>query len=155
MTHDWNKICQKIVQNVWYAWVIPLMVHVEYIKYIKMAKHLPILGWIWNLSRRLMHYVVILCPADVYARFITNFRNTLKAIHSAYLVINIVWYFQNLGDNDISTILWKWYDNCITILWGLVMISTCNQELCLAALRSHSQSFSKVSVVSGKCLDVV
>ena len=53
-----------------------------------------------------------------------NFRGKLRAIYSAYLIINIVWYFQKKCDIDILTIFWKWHDNCITIycqtiFWGL------------------------------------
>ena len=57
-----------------------------------------------------------------------NFRSTSKAIHSAYyLIINIEWYFQHFGNNNILTIFWKWFDNCITIycqtiFWGMVSI---------------------------------
>ena len=38
-----------------------------------------------------------------------------------------MWYFLNFGENDILTIFWKLYDNCITIyhqsiFWGLVLL---------------------------------
>ena len=65
------------------------------------------------------------CPYKCKESSDLNFRSTLKAIHSAcipqvYLIINIVWYFQNFGDNDILTVFWKWYA-CITI---------CRQTIC-------------------------
>ena len=36
------KFVPKKVRNAWYAWVIHTMVHVEYIKCIKVAKYMPI-----------------------------------------------------------------------------------------------------------------
>ena len=65
------------------------------------------------------------CPYKCKESSDLNFRGKLKAIHSAYLIFNIVWYFQKKCDIDILTIFWKWHDNCITIyrqtiFWGLV-----------------------------------
>ena len=55
------------------------------------------------------------CPYKCKESSDLNFRGKLKAIHSAYLIINIVWYFQKKCDIDINTIFWKWSDNCLTI----------------------------------------
>ena len=77
------------------------------------------------------------CPYKCKESSDLNFGGKLKAIHSAYLIINIVWYFQRKCDIDILTIFWKWQDNCITIyhqtiFWGL--ISTSRD---MGALRHH------------------
>ena len=65
------------------------------------------------------------CPYKCKESSDLNFRGKLKAIHSIYLIINIVWYFQKKCDIDIYTIFWKWFDNCLTIyrqtiFWGPV-----------------------------------
>ena len=67
------------------------------------------------------------CPYKCKESSDLNFGGKLKAIHSAYLIIDIVWYFQKKCDIDILTIFWKWHDNCITIyrqtiFWGLDVI---------------------------------
>ena len=105
MTQDRCKICQKIVRNAWYAWVIHIMVHVKCIKRLKVAK--------------ICQFMLQVCLNKCKESSDLNFGGKLKAIHSAYLIINIVWYFQKKCDIDILTIFWKWHDNCITIFWGL------------------------------------
>ena len=55
------------------------------------------------------------CPYKCKESSNLNFRGKLKVINSAYLIINIVWYFQKKCDIDIYTIFWKWSDNCLTI----------------------------------------
>ena len=66
------------------------------------------------------------CPYKCKESSNLNFRGKLKVINSAYLIINIVWYFQKKCDIDIYTIFLKWSDNCLTIyrqtiFWGLVL----------------------------------
>jgi len=89
------------------------------------------------------------CPYKCKESSDLNFRGKLKAIHSAYLIINIVWYFQKKCDIDIYTIFLKWSDNCLTIyrqtiFWGLdsisVQIKWTFEALRLGTWQSHQSS---------------
>jgi len=87
------------------------------------------LGWMHQMHKRgkkICQFMLKVCLYKCKESSDLNFRGKLKAIYSAYLIINIVWYFQKKCDIDILTIFWKWHDNCITIyrqtiFWGLVV----------------------------------
>ena len=71
--------------------------------------------------------MIKVCPYRWKGSSDLNFRGAFEAFQSACLIIDILWYFQKFGDNDILTIFWKWYNNCIkiyhqTIFWGLLVL---------------------------------
>ena len=108
MTHIWCKICQKIVRNAWYAWVIHIILHLECIKCIKVTKNIPIqakgmslqmqrIKWSWlqkhiiSNSQQIPHYeyrVIFLSSNDI-VRLIT--------ISSKNQCVVIIWLKQNGG----------------------------------------------------------
>ena len=68
MTQDRCKICQKIVQNAWYAWVIHIMVHVTCIKRLKVAK--------------ICQFMLQVCLNKCKESSDLDFRSTLKATYT-------------------------------------------------------------------------
>ena len=91
----------------------------------------------------------MVCPYKCKESSDLNFRAKLKVIHSAYLIINIVWYFQKKYDIDIYTIFWKWSDNCFTIY---------RQTICrgLVLFSWYCQNFLEIAVhQANKTINIV
>ena len=110
------------------SWTVPNLSKNSAKRVICMSNTHNGLRWMHQMhksGKKVCQFMLNVCLYKCKESSDLNFRGKLKAIYSAYLIINIVWYFQKKCDIDILTIFWKWHDNCITIyrqtiFWGLV-----------------------------------
>ena len=84
--------------------------------------------------QKICQFMLKVCPYKCKESSDLNFRGKLEAIHSAYLIINIVFFSKKMWYQYFNDIL-KWRDNCITIyrqtiFWGLVRKNPSHTNWC-------------------------